>query len=98
MAVWFITGVSAGLGRALAGPRAGACGGVDKDVGAPARRQRQSTVAGQERFGREAVQGHHADLNAFYFECNQSALAAIDKAKSQPLIGARCVVPLEQTL
>ena len=41
-------------------------------------------VAGQERLGRLAVDGHHPDVVLFDFDRNDSALAAIDKAKPEP--------------
>ena len=45
-------------------------------------------VAGQERLGRLAVQGHDPDVMVFDFYCNNIALKAIDEAKPEPFIGA----------
>ncbi len=49
---------------------------IDKDVGAAARRQHQRAVAGRERLGRLAVDGHHADLEFFQFDRKQQRVGS----------------------
>ncbi len=60
---------------------------VDEGVDPGSRRQHERAVARGERLGRLAVEGHDADVVSFYFQRNNIALAAIDKAKSQALMG-----------
>ena len=67
--------------------RAGRRCRVDEGVGPGSRRQHQCTGACQERLGRLAVEGHDANVVTLYFYGNDIALAGIDEAESQPLMG-----------
>ena len=50
-------------------------------------RQYQRAVAGLERLGWLAVDGHHADLEPLQFDSNNRALAATDDAEPNPFVG-----------
>ncbi len=60
----------------------GRCG-IDQGVGPASRRQHQRAAAGRKGLGRLPVKGHDPDLVAFYFDCNDSSLAAIDEAEPE---------------
>jgi len=61
---------------------------IDKRVDPGSRRQRECAATGEERLGRLAVDRHHPNLMVLDFDSNDSALAAIDEAKPEPLMGA----------
>ena len=62
-------------------------GHIDEDVGPAAGRQHQRAVAGRERLGRLAVEGHDPDVETLHFDRNDRALAAIDEAEPEPFVG-----------
>ena len=61
---------------------------IDEGIDPAAGRQHQRAVAGLERLGGLAVDGHDPDLEPLQFDCNNSALAAIDEAEPDPFIGS----------
>ena len=63
------------------------CGQIDKGVDPAAGRQHQRAVAGLERLGWLAVDGHHADRDPLQFDSNNRALAAADDAQPDPFVG-----------
>ena len=61
-----------------------------------ARRQHERAVARRERFGGLPVERHDPDLVSLHFQRNDSPLAAIDEAESEPLIGPRPRCPSDR--
>ncbi len=66
--------------------RAGPQVHIEIHIRPTAGRQHDGAIAGEKRFRRLAVDGHHPGLDAIDFDCNDMALAAIDEPEPEPLV------------
>ena len=59
---------------------------IDENIDPAARRDHQRAVAGLERLGRLAVEGHDANLDPVQFDRDNRPLAGVDEAKPEPFV------------